>query len=188
VLRCTTLQALPLLGGRNASAHAAAIIEQLCTPPPPSAQAAAAGSAGKDGAKGGKSRAASASSKASSRGAAGGDKALAAALQQGVLAAGGLPALLKVWQGAQKFSGFLPDAQQMLGLICVHARGSPLLTPGQLTVFCFCIQPHSVAACFPENPALAEPSMTSHVPHGMYCCRHRCVPHTAVQQPVVARL
>jgi hypothetical protein len=97
---CTVLQALPLLGGRNASAHAAAVIEQLCTPPPPSAQAGAAGITGKDGAKGGKSRAASAGSKVTCGGAVGGDKELAAALQQGVLAAGGLPALLKVRQSA----------------------------------------------------------------------------------------
>jgi hypothetical protein len=94
------LQALPLLGGRNVSAHAAAVLELLCTPPAPSATAAAAqaGGTGKDnGTKGGKSRAGSAaSSKASAGGAGGTDRSLSSVLQQGVLAAGGLPALLKV--------------------------------------------------------------------------------------------
>lgn len=95
-------QSLPLLGGRHASAHAAAVLELLCAPPAPSAAAAQAGGTGKDssGTKDGKkSRAGSAASSKASAGAAGGaDRSLSSVLQQGVLAAGGLPALLKVGQ------------------------------------------------------------------------------------------
>lgn len=105
------MQSMPLLGGRNASAHAAGILEVLCTPPPPAAAAAGgsgptSSSKGKSGKEGGAkqpARAASASSKsgASSGGTAaaagaGGDATLATALQQAVLVADGLPALLKV--------------------------------------------------------------------------------------------
>lgn len=97
---CCAAQSLPLLGGRNASAHAAAVIELLCSPPAAAAAPAAAGSsssAGKDGGKSGKaSRAASAKSTSGSSAAAGGEAALASALQQGIVAAGGLQALLKV--------------------------------------------------------------------------------------------
>jgi hypothetical protein len=97
---CCAAQTLPLLGGRNASAHAAAVIELLCSPPAAAAAPAAASSsssAGKDGGKSGKaSRAASAKSTSGSSAAAGGEAALASALQQGIVAAGGLQALLKV--------------------------------------------------------------------------------------------
>lgn len=109
------MQSLPLLGGRNGSAHAAGVIELLCTPPAPSPSASDAGggsssastSAGKKDGSGGKasgtkqSRTSSASSSKGSGSAAGGgggggDASLTTALQQGVLAAGGLPALIQV--------------------------------------------------------------------------------------------
>lgn len=98
-------QLLPLLGGRHASAHAAAVLELLCAPPasPSAAAAQAGGAGGKDssGTKDGKkSRAGSAASSKASAGAAGSgaDRSLSSVLQQGVLTAGGLPALLKVGQ------------------------------------------------------------------------------------------
>lgn len=94
------MQSLPLLGGRTACEQAAGILEILCSPAPaPASTAGVTGSAaGKDAKSAKPARAASASSSSAASAASGngGDAGLTASLQKGVLAAGGLPALLKV--------------------------------------------------------------------------------------------
>jgi hypothetical protein len=89
------LQELPLEGGRNASASAAAILQTVCAPIPAAAAGAAAGASSKE------SEASTGSSLAAAAASAGGaDATLTAAVQQKVLAAGGLQALLMVCRQA----------------------------------------------------------------------------------------
>jgi hypothetical protein len=109
------VQALPLLGGRNAAADAAAVIELLCSPPPAPAPTAAAaagksatttssktGSSGSGSSSKGASRASSAvrTASAGTGTSAAGSGSLAAAVQLRVLSAGGLEALIKVRSGS----------------------------------------------------------------------------------------
>lgn len=84
------LQCLPLEGGRNASASAAAILQVLCAPIPAAAGGPTAGNKETDAGNGSSLAAAAAAN------AGGADATLTAAVQQKVLAASGLQALLKV--------------------------------------------------------------------------------------------
>lgn len=138
VAALTSEHSLPLVGGRHAAADAAAVLQAVCSPmPPPGLATAAAGEAGsnvssKDGGgkaegSGGKESSSSGKGSATATGAAASgdaaaDATLTVAVQEGVLAAGGLQGLLKACKAGNPVAARSAAVSAACHLMAAHGR------------------------------------------------------------------